>query len=305
MHGEEGRRLAWYTAGSRTTRRSGAAPPRPPSRCAPDDPTPCAAAGRQPPPTRPGTYRALNQNCGNPHHFSRDLQVLNQPPKPAGHTTLTPSHNTPAEPAPPRKQLPPQPGPSQPTHQPPARKQGSSADHRPATIILDANILKGISLRGPVAELLRTIRASGVESVTAPWIAVEELAAQQALRYEEKYQAALSAVEDLAKATSWGSVLRSVRADPERVREHWRERYSEVAATLETSVQAYQEAMFREANLLAPCKSVNSGKDKTGARGATIWLTAVNFARQSPDETVYFVSNNTRDFVTALPSRTP
>ena len=35
---------------------------------------------------------------------------------------------------------------------------------------------------------------------------------------------------------------------------------------------------------------------KTGSRDAAIWLTAVEYAREHPDETVYFVSKNTNDF---------
>ncbi|MFD7963747.1 PIN domain-containing protein [Streptomyces zaomyceticus] len=80
------------------------------------------------------------------------------------------------------------------------------------------------------------------------------------------------------------------------MREHWRDRYAALAEVIETSPAAYQEAMFREANLIAPCKAVNSGKSKTGSRDAAIWLTAVEYAREHEDETVYFVSNNTEDF---------
>ncbi|MFD8726275.1 PIN domain-containing protein [Streptomyces sp. NPDC059629] len=163
-------------------------------------------------------------------------------------------------------------------------------------IILDSNILKGISLRGPEAELLRTIRTSGVERVAAPWIVLEELAAQQALAYAEKHAAALAAVTKLDKATPWGQVTPPEKADSEQVREHWRARYAELAETLKTSPAAYEQAMFREANLLAPCKTVNSGKHKTGARDAAIWLTSVEYAREHPEETVCFVSNNTEDF---------
>ncbi|MFF7928975.1 PIN domain-containing protein [Streptomyces mirabilis] len=163
-------------------------------------------------------------------------------------------------------------------------------------IILDSNILKGISLRGPEAELLRALRASGVERVAAPWIVLEELAAQEALRYAEKHAAALDAMNTLRKATPWESVRIPRKADPERVRRHWRSRYAELAETLPTSQSAYQQALFREANLLAPCKTVNSGKHKTGARDAAIWLTAVEYTREHPEETVYFVSNNTADF---------
>jgi hypothetical protein len=54
----------------------------------------------------------------------------------------------------------------------------------------------------------------------------------------------------------------------------------------------------REANILPPCKSVAAGKEtvKVGGRDAAIWLSAVEYAREHPDETVYFVSSNTKDF---------
>ncbi|MFJ1551948.1 PIN domain-containing protein, partial [Streptomyces sp. NPDC088246] len=39
-----------------------------------------------------------------------------------------------------------------------------------------------------------------------------------------------------------------------------------------------------------PSKKV--GGDKTGARDAAVWLTAVEYAREHPDETVYFVSED-------------
>ncbi|WP_381792964.1 PIN domain-containing protein [Streptomyces niveus] len=163
-------------------------------------------------------------------------------------------------------------------------------------IILDSNILKGTSLRGPEAELLRVIRTAGVENVVAPWIVLEELAAQQALAYEAKYEAAEAAVLKLKAATPWAPVPLPRRDPPERVRDHWRGRYAEIVGTLPTSASAYEQALFREANLLAPCKTVNSGKHKTGARDAAIWLTAVEYAREHPQEPVYFVSNNTEDF---------
>ncbi|GGX56405.1 PIN domain-containing protein [Streptomyces chartreusis] len=163
-------------------------------------------------------------------------------------------------------------------------------------IILDANILKSTSLRGPAADVLRAIRAADGERVAAPWIALEEIAAQQALTYEAKHVAAMEAVNALRKATPWADVPHPRRWPAERVRKHWRERYSDLAEVLETSPNAYQQAMFRETNLIAPCKTVNSGKHKVGARDAAIWLTAVEYARAHQDETVYFVSNNTEDF---------
>jgi hypothetical protein len=166
----------------------------------------------------------------------------------------------------------------------------------PTLIILDANILKSTSLRSPAADMLRAIRAAKVERVAAPWIAMEEIAAQQVLSYQAKHEAVLEAVNTLRKATPWADIAHPRRFDDEHVRKHWRARYSEIVDVIETSASAYQIAMFRETNLLAPCKTVNSGKNKTGARDAAIWLTAVDYARKHPRETIYFVSNNTEDF---------
>lgn len=53
-------------------------------------------------------------------------------------------------------------------------------------------------------------------------------------------------------------------------------------------------AVSREANCLPPCREVKG--IKTGARDAAIWLSAIEYAREHPDETVYFASSNTKDF---------
>ncbi|MGW2183080.1 hypothetical protein ACWCXX_34485 [Streptomyces sp. NPDC001732] len=54
-------------------------------------------------------------------------------------------------------------------------------------IILDTNILKSTSLRGPAADVLRAIRAADGERVAVPWIVMEEIAAQEALTYQRKH----------------------------------------------------------------------------------------------------------------------
>ncbi|MCX5079012.1 PIN domain-containing protein [Streptomyces sp. NBC_00424] len=159
-------------------------------------------------------------------------------------------------------------------------------------IILDANILMNTSLRGPAADVLRAIRAADSERVATPWIAVEEVVAKQARLWEKKYAAAVAAVDELRKATPWAPVDHPRRWTGERARRHWRERYADITDVIETSPSAYQQAMYRETNLIAPCKTVNSGKHKTGARDAAIWLTAVEYAREHLDETVYFITND-------------
>jgi hypothetical protein len=78
------------------------------------------------------------------------------------------------------------------------------------------------------------------------------------------------------------------------IRIHWREKWGDIVQTIPTSDAALREAAFREANCLPPCKT--SKGEKTGSRDAAIWLSAVEYARQNPTETVYFTSANTRDF---------
>ncbi|MEU5314382.1 PIN domain-containing protein [Streptomyces sp. NPDC021562] len=167
-------------------------------------------------------------------------------------------------------------------------------------IILDTNMLWGVTPDNASVDLLKTIRASGVQGVAVPWIVMEELAAQRALRHQEKYDAAYEAVNELRKQTPWHITTRLPDYEPERVRQHWRDALGAVVDVLPPSAWALQEAAFREANVLAPCKRV-AVKDvkhpvKIGSRDAAIWLTAVEYARQHPDETVYFVSKNTNDF---------
>ncbi len=123
---------------------------------------------------------------------------------------------------------------------------------------------------------------------------MEELAAQQAVKYRAKYEAAAQAVEYLSAETPWDLVTSIGPCDEAAVRTHWREAWGAVVEEIETSSDALREAAFREANRLPPCKE--SKGIATGSRDAAIWLSAVEYARKHPDETVYFASDNTKDF---------
>jgi hypothetical protein len=161
-------------------------------------------------------------------------------------------------------------------------------------IILDSSTLRGVGLNSSSAELLRIIRAAGVERVGVPWVVSEELAAQQAVKYQTKHEKAVEALDALNAVTPWKPATTLPAADVEAVRAHSRRQLEQIAELIPTSDGALAEATFREANVLPPCKVV---KDiKTGGRDAAIWLTAVEFARSNPGETVYFVSSNTTDF---------
>ncbi|WPP32276.1 PIN domain-containing protein [Streptomyces sp. CL7] len=161
-------------------------------------------------------------------------------------------------------------------------------------IILDSCILRTFNPESSSGDLLRAIRAIGAQRVAVPWMVMEELAAQQAIKYREKYEAAAQAVESLRAATPWGIGGALGQLDLDRFRDHWREQWGTVVETISTSGEALREAAFREANCLPPCKIVKGSK--TGSRDAAIWLSAVEYAREHPDETVYFASSNTKDF---------
>lgn len=161
-------------------------------------------------------------------------------------------------------------------------------------IILDTCVLRERGLESSSAELLRTIRAVGAQGVAVPWIAMEEMAAFHALKYQEKHAAAVDAVKALKRATPWQGISAVEPIALDRVRQHWREQWASVVDVISPSDEVMRDALFREANALGPCRSDRSRK--TGARDAAIWLTAVEYARQHTEETVYFVSSNTRDF---------
>ncbi|MEU1443472.1 PIN domain-containing protein [Streptomyces mirabilis] len=160
-------------------------------------------------------------------------------------------------------------------------------------IILDTCILRGLSLEDSSADFLRTLRAVG-ERLGIPWMVAEELAAQHAVKYQEKHVAASEALASVDHLTPWKLNAQLEDCDLDRIRRHWRSAYGQLAETLPTSEKVMREALFREANVLPPCKAQKQGK--TGSRDAAIWLSAIEYGRKHVDETVYFVSDNTKDF---------
>ncbi|MEV6653874.1 PIN domain-containing protein [Streptomyces sp. NPDC051219] len=164
-------------------------------------------------------------------------------------------------------------------------------------IILDTCVIRGMSLDSSDAEVLRAIRRTKTERVGAPWMAVEELAAQKAIEYVEAHRAAATALTQLRRKSHQVEPVLGA-ADPEGVRKLWRAKHGELLEILPTSEAALREGMLREANVLPPAKRRGEGNRavKIGARDVAIWLTAVEYARDHPDETVYFVSSNHKDF---------
>ncbi|WP_329059321.1 PIN domain-containing protein [Streptomyces sp. NBC_01453] len=163
---------------------------------------------------------------------------------------------------------------------------------------MDTCILREFGLDSSTADLLRTIRRSGIQQMAVPWMAMEELAAQHAVKYHQQHEATAAALDSLRKLTPWGGIPQLADRDLEGIRDYWRKQYESVVDIVPTSENALRQAAFREANGLAPSKTASTGSKsvKTGYRDAAIWLSAVEYARQHPNETVYFVSSNTRDF---------
>ncbi|MBL3670964.1 DUF4935 domain-containing protein [Streptomyces sp. M2CJ-2] len=161
-------------------------------------------------------------------------------------------------------------------------------------IILDSSILRSFAPDSSSADLLLTLRATGTQRVGVPWMVMEELAAQQAIKYLEKYEAAAQALKSLQQVTPGSPTVDLPPCDPEDVRDYWREKWGVIFETIPVSEHVMRQALFREANSLPPCKT--SKGEKTGSRDAVIWLSAVQYARQNPAETVYFASANTKDF---------
>lgn len=160
-------------------------------------------------------------------------------------------------------------------------------------IILDSCTVRSFNLQDSSADVLRTLATFG-ERVAIPWMVAEELLAQRVIAYQDAHAAATAALDAVTRLTPWKMEAHLDDSDVDRVLKHWQKEYGTVAETLPVSPAVMSEALAREAYVLAPCKKQD--KIKTGARDAAIWLTAVEYARQHPDEAVYFVSNNTKDF---------
>lgn len=174
-------------------------------------------------------------------------------------------------------------------------------------IILDTCVVRNIGLHSSSADFLRTIRQVGVEHVAVPWMVMEELAAQKALEYEANHKASEQALRKLGRSAPWKEPAVLDPCDLEEARAYWRAHFGELVEVIDSSESALRTAAFREANGLAPSKAVPSGSKsvKTGYRDSIIWMSAVEYARDHPDERVYFVSSNTTDFGDGTTYRAP
>jgi hypothetical protein len=131
--------------------------------------------------------------------------------------------------------------------------------------------------------------------VSIPWIVQEELVAQRVLRHAEAHSAAVSATRDLNRVAPWLHELGPKPFNRSEASDYWRQAYERLFEIVETSGEVARQALLREANCEKPAKGADA-KDKGGARDAAIWLSVVEYLKSNPDEKVYFVTANMRDF---------
>ncbi|WNI20220.1 PIN domain-containing protein [Actinacidiphila sp. ITFR-21] len=165
-------------------------------------------------------------------------------------------------------------------------------------IIFDTNAVNLLPTDGPRADILRKLRGSGHHRVVVPWMVLEEMAAHQAFFYPARYQSVEAVLHKLQEVLPWKVQSNLEPLDVERLLEHWRQLYREIFEVIETSGEAAQKALQREAMALPPAKRVQRGKDEfsIGSRDAAIWFSVLEYLRANPDEHVYFVTNNSSDF---------
>ena len=161
-------------------------------------------------------------------------------------------------------------------------------------IVFDTSVLYGLNRGSPKFDVLRALKHSGAHQAGIPWMVQEELVAQQVLEYRTAHERASNAAAALRRKTPWAIRAFVPARDEERVKDHWRNQYQEVLTVLDTSGEAAKLALAREAYCEKPAK-VDS-KAKSGARDVAIWLSVIDYLKANPEQTVFFVSDNTHDF---------
>lgn len=162
-------------------------------------------------------------------------------------------------------------------------------------IILDTNVLFGPSPDDPKFDLLRALKRSGQQQVGVPWMVLEELVAQRVLAYAKAYEETVSATRHLNRVAPWLNERDPKPFNRREASDYWRQEYRKLFEIVETSGEVARQALLREANCEKPAKGPEA-KDKGGARDVAIWLSVVEFLLSNPQEKVYFVTANTRDF---------
>ncbi|WP_143671171.1 PIN domain-containing protein [Streptomyces sp. Ru87] len=168
-------------------------------------------------------------------------------------------------------------------------------------LILDTNAVRMLNPNGSNADVLRIIAKSGTTKVAVPDMVLQEMVAQQVIEYRDAYDRAEVAVKRVrGRHPESAPVFASFHRGPdvESVREGWKRQYRAIFDLIPTTGEVAFKALVREANGEKPAKLIEKQgeKKKEGARDVAIWLSVIDYMRENPNEHVYFVTNNSRDF---------
>ncbi|MGA6221257.1 PIN domain-containing protein [Streptomyces umbrinus] len=168
-------------------------------------------------------------------------------------------------------------------------------------LILDTNAVRMLNPNGSNADVLRIIKNSGTAKVAVPEMVFHEMIAQQVIEYRDAYDRAETAVKRVrGRHPDSSQVFMGAHNGPniEGVRRGWERQYRAIFDLIPTTGAMALKALIREANGEKPAKLTEKQgeKKKEGARDVAIWLSVVDYMRKNPDEYVYFVTKNSKDF---------
>ncbi|WP_436778352.1 PIN domain-containing protein [Yinghuangia sp. YIM S09857] len=144
-------------------------------------------------------------------------------------------------------------------------------------------------------DVLRALKAAGY-TVAVPRMVLTELTAHGVAGWADDRAKAISAIEAV-NGHGWQTIAVPEPFKTQAAARHWEQKLTDVLDVLETPEGGAEEALRREAFRLKPARAAKvAGKDTAiGARDVAIWLTVAKLLHDT-DETVYFVTNNTKDF---------
>ncbi|MEU9082305.1 PIN domain-containing protein [Streptomyces sp. NPDC048357] len=159
-------------------------------------------------------------------------------------------------------------------------------------IVLDTNAVHDLDPHGSQADLIRMLRKAGLK-ITVPWVTLEELTAHKLYDYQRAFGLMLNRHEELERLEPNLSGPAPV-FQGEKFAAYWRNQYMDVFAIIPTKPSALQAAVLREAACMKPAKVEKNAK--SGGRDVALWFSILDYMDANPDEKVYLVTNNTKDF---------
>lgn len=161
-------------------------------------------------------------------------------------------------------------------------------------IIFDTNALRGFSLTGSVAAMLRAIAADAGQSLMISSVTEDEYRSAKRRFYEEKIEAVTTSIKALRRAVPQWRPEDPPYPAVEPLVEREMELVGLMFGVLPPSGAHAIEAVRREADRELPA-STDGVRPGAGARDVAIWLTAVERSKTS-HESVYLVSADSKAF---------